>query len=360
MLSLTGVNTNPVEQEHFGAFADSNVIKSWNKSQEEYSLKSLKSLSEFAETNQVTDFSGFLQDSFKDGRIDGDEVNGRNFDSWADTVAQLSGSFQEAKLNSFESNTNDFKLLVNTSVEFEFDEFILENEYSTTSRIEGVSDPLASDLGLEREINSCGFDNLAELRVSGSERNGVARGDPLTDGERAPGVANNKDIKILVTSDVTQYQNTTIKQFAGYVSEEAPSSPREYNDNYIAGTQFLPIIQTGQNVIINDDGAWLSNINRTISSECYLLSDLERTPSVEERILGNPSGASSGGVYTLIDGSQTGRDPAESNAIYERLNQSDLDLVEIEGVSSGEGFISSNFRLSRSLAQESGISDLIS
>ncbi|EGQ44033.1 MAG: hypothetical protein J07AB43_03730 [Candidatus Nanosalina sp. J07AB43] len=81
-------------------------------------------------------------------------------------------------------------------------------------------------------------------------------------------------------------------------------------------------------------------------------------PSIGERIENESRGSGAGGVITLINASSLGTDSSESNVGFERVDKPS-DLVEIEGVSEGDGAIKNYFRMNKSTAQVTGLQSLI-
>lgn len=219
----------------------------------------------------------------------------------------------------------------------------------TTSSVPNIDDPLLQSTPYSRKINDCSFTKLASKRYTGTSNSGTVRGNAVVE-PTLP--LDPSQSEILVTENVTQYSTVNVEDFGGYFSQVEPSNPSSYNSNYVVGTSSTSGISNGSKVIIHE-GFWTSNFGKAINQDCYMPTSHTDTPSIVDRINENTRGSINQGIFTVAsDISDT-----ESEIIYERLDSSGLDLIEIETISSPGAW--PNYSMSRGLAEEQSLDELI-
>ncbi|QGA81002.1 hypothetical protein [Candidatus Nanohalobium constans] len=219
----------------------------------------------------------------------------------------------------------------------------------TASTVPEIEDPLLESTPYSRKIAACSFDKLAAKKYRGSSNSGTARGDAVVEPDLP---LNPSETKILVTENVSKYSTVDVEDFGGYFSQVEPSNPSSYNSNFVAGTSSTPDVSNGRKVIIHE-GFWTSNFGKAINRDCYMPTSHTDTPSLVDRINEDTRGSNNQGVFTVASNTSN----TESEIIYERLDSSGLDLVEIETISSPS--VWSNYSMSRGLAEEHGLNELI-
>jgi hypothetical protein len=327
----------------------------WKNTQGAYAVRATEILADISQSQDVSDYKSSAAGLVQDGMYEGSMEQSSHYLSWAQNVERQHTEIVDTGLEDL--NVSTVNLTVETESRFTLEMKDRNRTFRTVDRtyIHGVEDPLLAGIGIQRDINACSFDRLADRAYMGTVSNGTARGTPVVE-PSDPSNPGSRGQKVLVTSDITQYsgQESTTDDYAGYYSQNEPSDPGSYNDVYTAGGSGVPEFENNQRAIIHE-GIWESNFFRTRDNECYLPTAHIDTPSIAERIEGETRGSTSQGTFTVLNvGSNS-----ESEVGYERADSSGLSLVQIEGVSTGQGEIWSNFRMSQGLADEIGISALI-
>ena len=325
------------------------VENGWKNTQEAYSIRATKNLADITQSNTVDNYQSAATALVKNGTYRGTVRQEANYLNWSNEAVKISSKIKAMHLRDL--NISVQNLTVNTESEFNVSLNDRTRTFHTSGKrkVYGVEDPILQGIDT-REIESCSFNRLAERVYTGSDANGTARGKTALE-DISP---QNEDEKILLTSDVEKYNEGDVRDLAGYVSIAAPSDPSSYNDVYTVGIPDIPDFDSEERAIIHQ-GLWKSNFFRTRDNECYLPASHEKTPSIADRIENKTRGSASQGVFTVIS---TGGS-SESEIGYERADKSGLNLRQINGVSTGEGETWSNFRMSRGLAEELGLSSLM-
>ncbi len=342
---------------------DSNQLQGLEKATEEsvdtQMRRTVENLAEAAQSTNINSFSNASANLSKKGSYKG--INQPvSLERFSNKTRNLSNKIEELQINITDVKSENFTISVDSSTRISFASLAQVQDTSTEFEINNVSDTLLSRYGYNSNISRCSYTKFANKIGSGSNVNGTARGDP----EVTPSSLSPDSREVLVTTDVTQYSTTDVTNYAGFISSGNPSNPSTYNQNYVTGLPSLPSFKPLQRVLLHENpsssnsGAWKSNIYSTISSGCYIPTSIKSAPSVEERIENKSRGVDEDGLVTIINASSLGTDSSESNIGFERVDKPS-DLVEIEGVSEGEGVIKNYFRVNRSTAQSVGLQPLI-
>lgn len=349
--SQAGTNlNNSVEPNGF----TEEIEKSTEQTQSVYSLRSLQTVANISKTDNIGEFYTAMGNVTAYGEYNDVKRQDISIQSYEALMEGISGKIDSMKFDSPDISVENFTLRTESEVYLVSGSrnhtFTAESE----AEIKDTADPLLHRSGYTRQIDRCVYDSMIQ-RVPGGNYPGdaSARGTPLVNPDSSTlSSESSKSSKVVVADDIRDYNNDTVAQFAGYTSEEEPADPSRFNDNYVTGIE-APSFLTGQNLIIHR-GAWKSSIQEAINTECYMPTSNIQTPSIPERVEQKSSGQTEQGVYTVlsVDGDTT------SNIGYERINGS-YTLVEIEGVSAGEGITTSTFRASQELMESEGLDELI-
>lgn len=351
MATATHASIQPETQDVYARYS---LQESWQHTQEEYTLRSLQKLADISADKQVESLETGVENLTENGNLNGTHQLDINHRNWSKHATELSSEIQETRLEVTSVEAYNFTLNTSSNLTVDTEKGGFTARIESSTEIKQVKDPLLDEISYQTEIEACNFNKLAE-RVSTAEWNGTARGKPV---KKAPGnIDSPYGEKILVTTDITQYDNDTTRQLAGYVSETDPTRPGKYNDNYVVGVSSTPDFENRQNALIND-GLWKTNFERVIEARCYLSTSLDAAPSVKNRIEDRSRGENSQGIFTVLNASEVG-ETTDSDIGYERVNSTGLNLEQIEGISTGEGLTWPYFRMSQKLAEQHGLGDLI-
>jgi hypothetical protein len=355
IVSMAFTAADTVETEPLSPSYIQSVEQGWKNTQGRYAVRATGILANLSQSQNVNNYEEAAAGLIEDGRYDGSLRQGSNYISWTQEIDRQSTRIMGTGLEGL--NVSTVNLTVETESRFSLELQEINRTFTTVDRTEvyNVEDPLLDSIGIERDINACTFDNLAEKEYSGNSWNGTARGAPVVE-PADPSTPDTRNNKILVTSDITQYsgQKNVVDDYAGYSSETQPSDPGSYNDVYVVGAPDTPSFGENQRAIIHE-GLWKSNFFRTRDNGCYLPTAHTQTPSIAEKIEGETRGSTPQGAFTVLS---IGSD-SESEIGYERADASGLNLVQIKGVSTGEGEIWPNFRMSQGLAEELELFELV-
>lgn len=336
----------PVEERY-------SLESSIEQTQQSYALKSIQNLANISKNQDVNDFNSSVKKLYVNGSY-GTNLQSKNMESLQKQYESSSGTLKHLKLDKIELSVNNLTLKTNTEIMLGLDRYNTTTLATHYSQINSVDDPLLENIGYEAEINSCGYEKLAEKYVS-SDYNGTARGEPVVEPSDIATITN-KHRKIVLSSDITSYNPSDVQDYAGYVSATSPSSPGDYNVNHATGLT-IPTVKNQDRVIIHE-GMWISNVYKTIINQCYLKTSQKSTPSIPDRIENKTRGDSSQGVYTVINASKVGKDSDESNIGYERVDKPS-NMVNITGITNTDGIEWQYFRMNKSTAKHSGLEELI-
>ena len=357
ILSLALGPSNVVQTERHDLGDVSSMQKSWEITQGEYSVRSLQTLAEISQDSTVDNFREGLENLTRRGTLDGEKQQDVNFEDWRAEMKQLSGNLDSASVNKINISVENLTVSTSSETVLEYPQTQVAYTAEHETNVSGVEDVLLDSIGYDTEIDPCRYTDLAVEGPEGAVTSGTSRGYPLIEPDD-PSSELEPESHIIITSDITSYNNSTTANFAGYISENEPGQPSDYNSNYVIGTSSLPSFEDDQTAIIHQ-GVWKSNFERTIKDECFLSSGLQNTPSIEERMREEANGSSNQGIFTVLNASEVSTSDSDSNIGYERIDSSGRELVSIEGVSTGDGITWSYFRMSRELAEAKGASGLI-
>ena len=315
-----------------------------------YTQDSISELAEISKTEDIQSFKQSVKNLTLRGKFRGSEEKESDLSRLSSNIAQLLGKVDKTEIKNFSFNLQNFSLSTSTEARLILEDKNFSLKSEETSKVSNVTDPLLDSAGFSRRVQTCSYQSLIKEIEGASTSSGTARGKPLNASDISP--SSDRD-KVVYSSDITRFNNDTISNFAGYLSTATPSNPSNYNDNYAVGLE-IPEFALGQRIIIHQ-GAWKSNVNRTISNECYLDTPNIPTPSIGERIENKSIGETAQGVFSLLN---VQGDSSKSNVVYERISGSG-DLVELEGINRGDGESSSSFRINRSLAESEDLQPLI-
>ncbi|MFB6193347.1 MAG: hypothetical protein ABEK00_03780 [Candidatus Nanohaloarchaea archaeon] len=347
---------NPVQTDQYSPSYQVSMQESWEITQSQYALRSLQTLANISKNRELTGFESAMADLVLKGTYNGTSEQKVSLDYWEREVLALSSPMKSISASSINFSISYFNLTTTSKIRLSTKRRAISYIASDKIEVKGVSDPLISELGYSVDIEPCNYNRLATEAYDGGAKNGTARGYPLVE-PADPASELSPETHILITRDITQFDNSTTQDFAGYASVQVPGSPSEYNDDYIVGIPSIPSFEQGQTAIIFE-GLWKANFARTMERGCYLPSSLQNTPGIRERLKKEAVGSTNQGVYTVLNVSDTDETPAESNIGYERINASNRELIMIEGVSRGEGIVWPHFRISREIAIEAGAQGL--
>lgn len=324
-----------------------------------YARESTRTLVQPAKNAQINSFADASANLTDTGSYNSYSQNA-SIDNFANTTSALPNIFEDIDLNVTNLEVENFTVSVSSDARISTDNMVREMDVESSYDVMNLTDPLMSSIGYDSTIEECAFETLVNYEGSGSKVNGTARGVP----EKNP-MTISPDPQEIFLGDITQYGPGQISGYAGYVSTASVSNPGSYNDNYVIGASSLPDLEQNQNIIIHDSGPnsgyWKSNLIRLIKENCYLATSLRTAPSISDRFENESRGNERDGVFTLVDiseASQATPDPSESNVGYERVDKP-TNLVQISGVSTGDGIVNSSFRINESSARSAGLGDII-
>lgn len=343
--SINNVDTGTVDFSGMDS-----VAESWEQTQVSYAVDSLDTISREA-SPPITEQEVYSAASSLTITGVYNSVQERNstYQNWSSSVT-MQLPVQETSLRDVETSVDNLTVRTSSTLEVSSSQGTVNYSLNHTASIMEVQDPLLDNTTYSRDINSCSFEHLGVKLYDGEISSGIVRGDAVVEPQDITSVTS-QGSKILVTSDVTSYDQSEVEDFLGYFSVQEPVSPDNYNDNYTAGTSAMPDVESGEQVIIHS-GFWKSNFETAIQTGCYMPSSLEETPDFTERLNEQRTGNSAEGIFTVVSPS-----PSQSSIAYERVSSRSLSLVEIETVSeTGEW---PNFRISEHLAESNGLNELI-
>jgi hypothetical protein len=341
LVSMAFSTPSDLGQEPINPAYSQSVEESWRITQGAYALEASRIL---AEDDSVSNYSESAANLTYEG-VSGELQQDANFLNWSEKVEDLSNRVHQVKVSDLNVSTSNLSIVVKSDFRLELDDVNRSFQTTTYRQVSGVKDSLLTGTA-DRNITACSFDRIAYKPLSGySDDNGTARGIPVNDTESI------EDDEILVVENVSEFDSNKVLGMEGFFSTWKPENPSDYNDNYVIGDS-VPEFQEGQRAIIHE-GLWKSNFNRT-RGNCYLPTSLNRAPGISERIEGEQTGDSDQGVFTVLQDFNS----SESDIGFERVNEPG-GVTGIQGVTSGEGKVWEKFNMSKELAEEQGLSDLI-
>lgn len=343
--SINNVDTGTADFSTMDSVGDS-----WEETQASYAVDSLDTISREAST-PITEQEVYTAASglTETGVYNSVQERNSTYLNWSSSVTEQL-PVQKISVRDMETSVDNLTVRTSSTLEAKSSQGAVNYSLGHTTSIIGVQDPLLDNTTYSRDINSCSFEHLAVRLYDGEISSGTVRGDAVVEPQDITSITS-QDSKILITSDVTGYDQSEVEDFLGYFSVQEPVSPDNYNDNYTAGTSAMPNVDSGDQVIIHS-GFWESNFETGIETGCYMPSSLEETPDFTDRLNEQASGDSAEGIFTVISPS-----PSQSSIAYERISSRNLNLVEIETVSETREW--PDFRISEQLAESIGMDELI-
>ncbi|NMJ77421.1 hypothetical protein GLU64_03355 [Nanohaloarchaea archaeon] len=336
------------------------INEAWTRSQNAYSLDSLKILGNRSIDETVNQPQKKIETLIRNGSISGLENQSNSFESWKDRSKALLSREFDIELSNPEVSIDN--LTIETQSQFIYKGQIITETLSSKSEIlvRNTTDPLASEIGPNYDIEKCDFQKLSNKLYEGDNSKGTARGIPIK--SSAPDietVPSPSDKKIIFTENVRRFEKDLISEYAGYVTLDEPPEPSSYNDNFVTDAPRLPSFTSDQRAIIYN-GAWKSNFNRMIEDNCYFSTSVSTAPSIVDRLENRTTGSKPDGIFTLVDTENTekiGKDSGESNILFQRANGTS-DLVKLKGVTSADGIEWPYFRIGAPFENVRGLSEL--
>ena len=173
-----------------------------------------------------------------------------------------------------------------------------------TVSMNGIEDPmllLSSDGNYVSKYRKCSFedplDKLAQASdfAGGSKQGEVAyKPSDLSDVQQS-------DKKILVVSDVDNYNVNEVNDFKAVVSED-DNSTQGYNVTYAFDTSSNVEIEGNQTAIVKEGGLWREDLTTMFQNNCYIKDD--DGPDVIDRFGNRKVNDDGSGILTLIDVSE--------------------------------------------------------
>jgi len=344
--SVNTVDNQPVQPEQLKI-----VEKSWAETQGNYAVDSLDEYTQiYSGIVTESELNKALQNLTETGVYNSNRARKYTYTNWSKEVETESNRITETSLKGLNASVENLSVITESQFSVETYSKSRTFEIQHSEKLEGVEDPLLDDTTYAREIDACYFESLADKLYDVSSSSGTVRGPNVLEPSDASSISSSGS-KILVTNNVSSYNQSDVQNFLGYFSEHSPSNPGNYNSNYAAGASNTPQLDDGQNVIIHS-GFWESNFEEAIDSGCYMPSPLQNTPSVLDRLNENTRGGTNQGLYTVLT-----PNTSQSDIGYERLDGSGLSLVEIETVSESGAY--PGFNMSMELADSTGLNGLI-
>jgi len=323
------------------------IESSWQNTQEAYSVRATQNLADITQSDTVDDYEAAAAELTRNGTYRGSFRQSANYRNWSEKVVSLSNNIQDVQLQNLTVRDENVTIVTESDFRISLKDRTRSFQTSGVRKVYGVEDPILEGID-SRNIDACTFDRVAELAYSASTQ-GTARGEPAIEDVNP----SNEAERLLITSDVEKYAESDVDDLAGYFSVNSPSDPASYNNVYAVGGSSRPSFEPDQRVLIHQ-GLWKSNFFRARNSECYLPTAYQDAPAISDRIEGETRGSTPQGVFTVLNPSS-----GVSDIGYQRADSSGIDLVSIEGVSTGEGETWSDFRMGRGLAEGIGLSQLI-
>lgn len=346
--------TNSVDSDTMSQEYLHSVDESWGITQTEYAINSADILADKALKEQVENFETAAKNLTLNGTYQGTRETSNNYLNWSRKVENVSSRIENTELENLKVSAINLSLKTSSTFSIELNDRNRTFRTVEKRKVSNVTDPILESIE-GREINACSFNRLAEKQFLGSEYNGTARGLPVIEpADASSSTVSNRRQKIILSSDITNYSSSNVREFAGYSSGNVPSNPGNYNDAFVVNSPYIPNFNQNQRALIHE-GLWKSNFNKTRNNECYLPTSLEEAPSISDRIENKTRGSTPQGIYTILS-TLSSSDP---DVGYERKNATGLNPVEIYGVSMGQGETWPDYSMSQLLAEKTGLSDLI-
>lgn len=332
------------------------INEAWTRSQNVYSLDSLKILAERSIGDRVSQPQKKIETLIRNGSISGREVQSNSFESWKDRSRALLSREFDIELSNPEVSIDN--LTVETQSQLIYRGQIITEALRSKSEIlvRNTTDPLASEIGLNYDIEKCDFRKLSNKLYEGDNSKGTARGIPIKSSARDIETVPSPSDKIIFTENVRRFEKDLISEYAGYVTLDEPPEPSSYNDNFVTDAPRLPSFTSDQRAIIYN-GAWKSNFKRMIEDNCYFSTSVSAAPSIVDRLENRETGSKPDGIFTLVDTEKIGEDSEKSNILFQRANGTS-DLVKLKGVTSADGIEWPYFRVGARFGNVRGLSEL--
>ena len=345
--SYTSINTEPVQTSYSHSIAES-----WEETQSSYAVDSLSEYIQLYSGDKTrSEVNQALKTLTRNGTYQSNQERTSTYINWTQKTQSQSTKIAATNLSNPNIEVENVSIRTRADLKIKTPEKTVKRSVTSSKYISNVEDPLLESASYSRKVNYCGFDSLANKILETSEldeSNGEVRGEAIVEPEPLP--TSSRNSKIIITENISDYDETNTTDFAGYFSQKRPTSSGDYNDNYAVGTSSMPEISTGDGAIIKN-GFWKSNFHKAITQNCYIPTKLEKAPSIYDRINESTRGNTNEGIYTVLQPQQN-----KSDIGYERLDNSSLNIVGIETVSEPGAW--PDFNMSENLADSEGLTEL--
>jgi len=196
--------------------------------------------------------------------------------------------------------------------------------------IDGAKDPFAEfNAGEDVEYSYCGYERPAYYAGSGSSSsNSVISGEAVYMPENLNSVSN-KEGKVVFIDSEDDFDNEELNQFEAVITESSSYS----NDHYVQGFELERAVNTGENVIINEDDVYLSYFREILDNQCFVESN--NAPDIFDRMENN-NVASNHGIMTFVTNSSSFGSPNEDYIYYDSSEDESGSVVNVTGLNSNE------------------------
>ena len=196
--------------------------------------------------------------------------------------------------------------------------------------IDGAKDPFAEfQAGEDVDYRYCGFEKPAYFAGSGSSSSGsVISAEAVYRPEDLSSITN-KGEKVLFIESADGFQDSTLDSFAAVVVEDSSYS----NGDYIQGFNLERMVNTGENVIIDSDDAYVSYFRQILGEGCFVESG--NAPDIFDR-MENDNVASNQGIMTFTGNSSSFGSPNEDYLYFDTSRNADGSVVNVTGLNSND------------------------
>ena len=197
--------------------------------------------------------------------------------------------------------------------------------------IDGAKDPFAEfNAGEDVEYSYCGYERPAYFAGSGnSGSNSVVSGEAVYMPEDLSAVNNNEGDKVVFIESDDDFDDSELNQFAAVITESSSYS----NDHYVQGFELERAVNTGENVIINEDDVYVSYFREILDNQCFVESS--NAPDIFDRMENNNMPSDQGIMTFIADSGSTG-EPNEDYLYFDDSRTEDGSAVNVTGLNSNE------------------------
>lgn len=338
------------------SIAPENLKKAFSHTYSRYVIDSMKVYSKTVSTNATlqkrnsSEIEKEIMNLTESGMQNSKKKRNKTITKWVGNTLNLFNSLQNITYGKSEVDINKLSIRTQSRISFRTHYRNYSREINFSVKISNVPDPLFYNTSNSRNMTYCGYDSIA-VNIYNKSNTKDYSGKARAKIETPPISYENSSDKILLSRNVTTYNKSNVANFDGYVSKIKPDNPKDYNENYLVGLNYLPELKQGNSVILYE-GLWDSNFNRSIISNCYMSTNLNRAPSIHERLNNESEGDSEYGIYTITEPKQN-----ISDAGFERLNNLKDNLTGIHTVTKPNSW--ENFKISEELAESEDIGPLL-